>query len=186
MVAIDIAGEKYGRLTAVRHVGRVHCKSKDKYQTKRIWEFRCDCGALIVRKLAHVRCGYVKSCGCGRVGVQPGNTLAYGEASFNGLFMGYRAAARHRQIEWSLTKEQFRILTEGCCSYCGLKPSGQYLTQKTVNGAYTYSGIDRVDNKLGYHPGNVVSCCSLCNRGKHVLSVQEFQAWIERVHEWMK
>ena len=53
----DITGQKFGRLTAIRDVG------KDK-RGQRLWEFKCDCGNLYVCRGSSAICGDIKSCGC--------------------------------------------------------------------------------------------------------------------------
>lgn len=64
--------------------------------------------------------------------------------------------AHRRGKKWGLTREQWEQLVALPCDYCGA-PTG--------NGV----GLDRVDNDLGYLPGNVVPCCTICNniRNKH-------------------
>jgi hypothetical protein len=54
--ALDLAGQKFGRLTAVRCVGR------DKWHN-RLWECRCDCGALRII-VANTLKSQTRSCGC--------------------------------------------------------------------------------------------------------------------------
>ncbi len=50
--AIDIAGQKFNRLTAIEYVG----KSK--------WLFQCDCGRKVIISAANVKRGNTMSCGC--------------------------------------------------------------------------------------------------------------------------
>lgn len=52
------AGQRYGRLVAVRHTGKL-TKSRSA-----IWQFQCDCGRTKVASASKVRCGDTKSCGC--------------------------------------------------------------------------------------------------------------------------
>jgi hypothetical protein len=54
--AIDLIGERFGRLVAVRDVGAL--------RSFRLWLLRCDCGAEIKRTSADVRSKKVQSCGC--------------------------------------------------------------------------------------------------------------------------
>lgn len=54
--AIDIAGQRFGYLTALRYVGSDGKKSK--------WLVRCDCGVEKVLVAAELRKGSVRSCGC--------------------------------------------------------------------------------------------------------------------------
>lgn len=51
---IDITGSKFGRLTAIRYIGRS------------IWEWQCDCGNMKLKRAASVKNGNTLSCGCFR------------------------------------------------------------------------------------------------------------------------
>lgn len=55
---IDITGEKYGRLTAIRKDSQGSRKAKGK------WLFKCDCGNELLCTANRVRTGNTKSCGC--------------------------------------------------------------------------------------------------------------------------
>lgn len=55
----DLTGKKYGRLTAVRHVGSNARKD-------RLWLFKCDCGNEVIEPATLVVNGKVTSCGCAR------------------------------------------------------------------------------------------------------------------------
>jgi hypothetical protein len=60
-----------------------------------------------------------------------------------------------------------------------LTPRATYAPYKT--GIYTYNGVDRVNNKLGYTVGNCVSSCIVCNVAKNDSSLEDFKKWIIRV-----
>lgn len=47
---------------------------------------------------------------------------------------------------------------------------------------FIYSGIDRVDNSIGYTEGNVVPCCITCNKAKSKQTSEEFLKWVQRVY----
>lgn len=53
---INMAGERYGKLTALECVGF--------NKGRALWLFRCDCGNMIVLPGKEVRTGNTKSCGC--------------------------------------------------------------------------------------------------------------------------
>ena len=55
--------------------------------------------------------------------------------------------------EFSITFEEYADLMQQHCHYCN-----QSLAEETG------SGMDRMDNELGYTSANVVQCCSDCNR----------------------
>jgi len=111
-----------------------------------------------------------------------------GHRSMVGLFHRYKRGARARAYDWDLTKEQFKTITCNPCAYCNEPPSREFtkgLTKgrdKMAVEPYTYNGIDRVDNQQGYHPNNVVACCTQCNMAKGKLDPQQFISWIRRVY----
>jgi hypothetical protein len=56
MKLVDIAGRRFHRLTAVRHV--------DTISNAHRWECLCDCGKTTVVRKGNLVSGAVKSCGC--------------------------------------------------------------------------------------------------------------------------
>ena len=78
--------------------------------------------------------------------------------------------AQKRSIDVQITQEEFMQIVASPCFYCGgaLPDAG--------------SGIDRIDNTLGYIPGNCRPCCTACNLAKREMSEEEFRAWVERVY----
>lgn len=59
--AIDISGQRFGRLTAIRPVlGAQYSNGR----AKRQWEFLCDCGNSTLSTVAMVKWGNTRSCGC--------------------------------------------------------------------------------------------------------------------------
>ena len=55
--ALDITGERYGRLVAVCNTGRRQLRNF-------IWKFQCDCGKEVECASGEVRRGKTLSCGC--------------------------------------------------------------------------------------------------------------------------
>ena len=53
----DIAGQRFGKLIAVRPVGHNKCHA-------RVWECKCDCGKLHKSTVSKLKRGETKSCGC--------------------------------------------------------------------------------------------------------------------------
>lgn len=58
--AIDITGQRYGRLTVIRSSGHVQAGK----ELKRAWECLCDCGATLRVATSALRTGNTSSCGC--------------------------------------------------------------------------------------------------------------------------
>lgn len=75
-----------------------------------------------------------------------------------------RKNARQRNLSWTITKEEYTKLISEPCGYCGYY-------RLTVTSA----GLDRIDNRLGYDPGNVVACCKRCNNIKGFLEGAGFR-----------
>ncbi len=94
------------------------------------------------------------------------------------VFRDYQRNCRIREREWSLTDEQAEVLFQEKCFYCGVEPSN---TKTVDNSIYTYNGIDRIDNSIGYTVNNSVSCCTKCNMMKSTMSAEEFTGHAERI-----
>jgi 5-methylcytosine-specific restriction endonuclease McrA len=112
------------------------------------------------------------------------NKLPHGHASRNELLASYKKSAKERGIAWNLEKSEFFELVSGNCAYCGSPPDLVRKPNKQVNGGFVYSGIDRVDNNIGYEADNVVSCCWNCNRAKGVMDLPLFLEWIDRLSSY--
>lgn len=180
MRLLEIAGERYGRLIALERVGSVACGK----QVKTLWSFQCDCGKVVIRKIAHVRKGDTQSCGCYHKEVlsHAKHKLPEGESSRNGFFTHYQRGAAARGYRWNLSRDVFLAITSLPCHYCGVPPSQSYKSNAASNGEHVYNGIDRIDNSEGYIEGNIVPCCYMCNRAKANCTQTEFLEWIRRVY----
>ena len=160
---IDIAGNRYGHLTAISYVK--HTKSQ--------WLFRCDCGKTIARG-RHVVNRAVATyrspphCGC----IRP--PLRRKHWATNTWWYCRRTSA-HRGFPFDMTVEQVGELISRSCHYCGGAPSTRHRTGLR-------NGIDRVDSSLGYAESNCVPCCSKCNQMKSDHSVTDFLSHISAIH----
>lgn len=160
----DRVGKIFGKWTVISFQGMKNQASH--------WLIRCECGNERTESARSM--GRSESCGCSNV-VDPRTTR-------NLVLCDYRGRARERDLDWSLTDEQFEIRISENCFYCGLEPSNR---KRNPHGGpvLLYSGIDRKNNELGYTFENTVSCCSVCNHAKHILSAEQFTAWIKRAYE---
>lgn len=85
----------------------------------------------------------------------------------------YKAIQRGKS--WQLTHVQaFDLITRNC-TYCDHAP--KWPTDRV--------GIDRIDNNVGYHIDNCVSCCFTCNSAKGVMSREEFKDWVDRIYKFI-
>ena len=164
----NLEGQKFGRLLVSHKIGK---NERGDF----IWLCICDCGNNVAVKSGHLTSsvGGVKSCGCLLTDFHKSRQLAFGEASFNQLYRSYITAAKSRGYEFALSKTCFRELTSNTCHYCGAKPN-TIISGKSYFGYYVFNGIDRINNKDGYHESNCVTCCKTCNFMKRDMNYDEF------------
>jgi hypothetical protein len=171
----DLTGQKFGRLTVIKHVGT-------DTQGNALWLCKCDCGNKHITTGRNMTRGGTKSCGCYHIEVVTRlKQKDYEIASFNRILSGYKQNARKRNLAFTLSNDEFKKLILLDCSYCGRLPSQQ--CTKSVNGNIVYNGIDRIDNTQGYIQGNVKTCCIQCNYAKSDYTEDEFNAHIEAVYK---
>lgn len=65
-------------------------------------------------------------------------------------FTAYKIDSKFKKRSFKITREEFNLILEIECYYCG-GPG---------------FGIDRIDSNVGYEKGNCVSCCTWCNKMK--------------------
>jgi hypothetical protein len=161
----SIIGQKFNKLTAIEEIRsykqRTKCKCK------------CDCGSITIVDYSKLKTGYTKSCGC--IDRRPS-----GEVIFNGLIYDYKSNAEKKNIEYILTRETAIKLFQSNCFYCNLPPSRE---RSVVYETIKYSGIDRLDNNIGYTNNNCVSCCMECNYFKNVCGFKNFILLIRKIHK---
>ena len=96
------------------------------------------------------------------------------------LYLHYVQQARVRKKTFDLTEEQVGLLVSSVCRYCGQVPSAVFA------GKYVYTGIDRLNNDLGYSWSNCGPACKVCNRAKGQQTEAEFLSWVRRVVNFEK
>ena len=97
----DISGNKYGRLTVIKYLG----KSK--------WLCVCDCGKEVVVSTGHLMNGHTQSCGCymkDRIGETKFKDLS--GQTINGILIEYR-------IEDYISPKGKRMVQYRCRCFCG-------------------------------------------------------------------
>lgn len=163
----NLKGREFGRLTVIdRADGFPHS-----------WFCKCNCGGDKIARAGNLKSGNTQSCGClvSEVKGSRRPSVTKPGAAFRSLFYRYKKDAARRNYSFTLTEDEFRILTSGLCIYCGASPSSQI---KAWSGeVYVYNGVDRRHNEHGYHIGNCVSCCERCNRFKGRLDPDQFVAF---------
>ena len=105
----------------------------------------------------------------------------HGTNAKNQLFNKYKRDSIRRDIDFNLTKPQFFRITQKNCYYCNRSPKAVF-KRKDRNSFYTYNGIDRLNNNIGYTLKNSVPCCKRCNFAKCRLTEQEFLDMVGEVY----
>lgn len=182
----DLMDQRFGKLIAVEK------KGKDR-RGNAIWVCKCDCGKEKEIIGCNLTGGRSTSCGCKsadtktRLGTHPTpkNKLSSGESVKNSIYRQYKYSAKARKLEFKLTMKECERLFKSNCYYCNANPSNiKDCSINSTNGTYTYNGIDRVNNDLGYALNNVVSCCIMCNRMKRTYSKSDFLQHIKYIYQW--
>ena len=150
------------------------------------WECLCDCGQIKIVFGKDLNSGNTKSCGC-KQGWKA-KQLPRGEAATRHLFRSYKAGAKRRGLEFSLTIDGFKEIMANACWYCGTNPKQAYKNSYTTKGKkytstpFIHNGIDRINNNQGYTVNNCTACCRTCNFLKQGLSVSDFLEKIKEVY----
>jgi len=169
---INLVGMVFGRLTVKSNAGR--------RDGCRYWNCLCLCGRQTVVKTAELRNRSVISCGCSKVDRLKAKHKAWGESCMLDVVCSYRHNAKVKGLECSLSVDEFSSLFAGNCYYCGRPPSN-VKRRNNRHGPFVYNGVDRIDNAVGYVPGNVVSCCKKCNYKKSNDNQSEFLEWVRSI-----
>lgn len=174
----NLIGKKFEYLAVIKRVGA------DKHRHV-IWKVKCVCGKIYNVLGQNLRNGNVRSCGCKYSelrGEVNGQKKLKGVSNMNTIFYLYKRNAKKRNIDFCLTKNEFKEITAKNCFYCNTKPSNEYKGHSESNGSFIYNGIDRIDNTKGYVIDNCVPCCKFCNWMKKDLTVERFLSHIEKIY----
>lgn len=173
---MNLAGLTFGRLTVLSFSHSVH-------DLGAYWNCLCECGNQCVILASRLKSGNTKSCGCLKSDITRLRWIKpKGVASFNEFFWKYQDAAQRRGLDFKLSREEFRDITQKPCFYCGILPNSIF-GRRNTNGGYIHNGIDRINNSKGYTFDNCVPCCKICNYMKHKLSQEEFLIHIKEIYE---
>ena len=180
----DITGQVFGKLTALK------CTGNKKYNSY-VWECVCDCGNKVAAQIGSLMSGNTKSCGCvNKERIIKHNKevkrLPNNMGAFNTLYYKYKQAAKRRDVDFNISKEQFAELIKKSCHYCGTPPNKKFFQDRCDDIFVIYNGIDRVDNEIGYHDFNCVACCTVCNSMKLQMGESEFYNHIEKIYQHIR
>jgi hypothetical protein len=92
----------------------------------------------------------------------------------------YKIRALRKNLEVTLTDDDFVRLVTSNCHYCG--KSHLLETRLVNNKRVNMLTIDRIDSSKGYTPDNCVPSCKICNTIKMDQTYGDFLAQIKRIH----
>ena len=153
MNAIDIKGQKYGRLTVLEKSEPIRFKGSGK--TKIRWLCRCECGNTVVVTTGALRSGRTKSCGCYATEKQ---RIIGSKRKTHGM-----AGTRLYDIWRSMKKRCDVKTTEAYKNYGGrgIKICNEWANNYksfydwAISAGYKKGKeIDRIDNNGNYEPNN--------------------------------
>lgn len=152
----NIAGQKFGRLTAVKWTGQIK-----KHQC--VWSCLCECGAICAVRIGRLRSGHTKSCGClqrdlaskwAKTGL-PGRTHGLSKSKMMGVLRAMLRrchSPKSKEFKWYGARgiavcDRWRFGENGSAGIhlfvldMGPKP-------------FPRAEVDRIDNNGNYEPGN--------------------------------
>lgn len=144
---IDITGQTYGRLTAIRSEKRTGSTTP--------WIFRCECGNITRVSLANVRNGHTKSCGCLAIETTVNRSRVHGEGSRKQKSPEYKAWKGMKTRCHDPRDKSFERYGAKGVTVCGRwrNSFAHFLADMGRKPSPCHS-IDRIENSLGYQPGN--------------------------------
>lgn len=153
---MDITGQKFSRLTAVKQVGR------DKGR-QALWEFKCDCGNTCITRASSARNGNTRSCGC-----LPKEMIKYIALKY--LPLAHAATTTHGKSKERVYRI-YKAMKARCYNHHNMKyhnygakgiticdewlnNSQTFIDWAALNGYKDNLTIDRKNNDKGYSPDN--------------------------------
>jgi 5-methylcytosine-specific restriction endonuclease McrA len=180
----DLSGERFGRLVVVHEI--LPRESYIRYKCV------CDCGVEVSILKGNLKNGTTNSCGCLLTETSKENIKKSHQARVRYLpqdLSSQRAWERNYR-DGDLSLEDFRILSQCMCYYCGASPSNianwykgdKRSSQSRIDAAnFVYNGLDRIDNSKLHIKNNVVTCCYSCNKAKMEMTLNDFRNHIVKV-----
>lgn len=143
MALIDITGNRYNKLVAVKFV---EIRDSNAY-----WEFVCDCGEVVIRAAHSVKRGGQKSCGCHRKETTSAMRLKHGETGTR-LYRIWSAMKRRCELPSCQAYVDYGMRgIQVCREWKDYEPFRDWAL---ANGYGDDVTIDREDNDGNYEPDN--------------------------------
>ena len=149
--AIDISGQKFGRLTVVSKAPRGARKNR-----RAVWNCLCDCGGEAVVGADALRSGHARSCGCLSVETAKKTHTKHGNAAGGTVTAEYQAWVNMRSRCSDETAKCWKNYGgRGISVFPGWETSFEAFLSHVGPKPHPKYELDRIDNDKGYEPGNV-------------------------------
>lgn len=149
----DITGQRFGHLTVLSF----HERRNSRYY----WKCQCDCGCVSFPNAEHLKSGHTTSCGCiGKIN----------QAELYKYVQTHGATSKSHPLHylyklWTAIKSRCGNLNNEFYGGRGIKVGPDWINDFPVFADHiltdighkptTKHSLDRIDNNLGYHRGNV-------------------------------
>jgi len=143
------------------------------------WKYICNlCNTEYISRSSHFLTATQSACQkCTASKISKAKMLPNKGSEFNRAYRNYKRNALNNNLEFDLSKEEFKNLIMKNCFYCNAKPI-------SYSGGYVRNGIDKINANIGYIKSNIVPCCITCNHAKSDMSIDEFKDWIKNVYNF--
>jgi hypothetical protein len=171
----DLIGKVFGDLTVIcRSVKLKHSKTNAYW-----WDCLCSCGTIVVLRTTDLTSK-------GRVNCSIYKHSNRSLPAKKALYLHYQKDAIRRRLVFEISFNDFITITSQNCVFCNQEPTSIYTTNVEKEGKikkrYTYNGLDRITNNIGYTSSNVVACCKTCNYSKSNRSTYDFLSWVFKLY----
>jgi hypothetical protein len=175
---VDLTGQRFNRLTAIRFVGR--------RGTNPYWVFRCDCGVEKEMQPGAVKSGVVKSCGCLNRELTGARRRTHGQ--YQHPLMKVYTAAKQR-CENPNDKAYHNYGGRGVRMADEWQEFQPFFEWAMANGYKSGLQLDRVDNDGDYAPDNcrfVTRAANNRNKRTNVLTEDDVAEMRRKASEGMR
>lgn len=145
---IDIAGQRFGRLTAVKHIGSKNGRA--------VWLCKCDCGKETIVYGKSLRSGNTKSCGCLNIDSSTERIVKFNTKHGGTNSRIFRIWGNMKTRCYNKNAINFQDYGGRGITVCDeWKEDFSAFRDWALNNGYSPNlTIDRVDNEKGYSPDN--------------------------------
>lgn len=143
--AIDIAGQRFGRLVAIRFLGsRLHDGS-------RCYECHCDCGEVLILETNRLRSGNTRSCGCLRREITVDRMTTHGGCRWP-EYKVWRVMIQRCELKTSQSYPRYGGRGISVCEQW-MHSFENFISDMGRRSSQNHS-IERKDNNGNYEPSN--------------------------------